>query len=88
MDALPSLFFRSSSQRRRVYELLRIRELESLQGGGRSVEESEVIIEGVTLVTGFNQIDSCTQRLIPSAGILMALTVPVLFLFTCFILIW
>lgn len=38
MEALPSLFFRSSSQRRRVYELLRIRELESLREGGRESE--------------------------------------------------
>lgn len=41
MEALPSLFFRSSSQRRRVYELLRIRELESLRGGeGRGGESA------------------------------------------------
>ena len=31
MEALPSLFFRSSSQRRRVYEPLRIRAVESLR---------------------------------------------------------
>lgn len=64
MEALPSLFFRSSSQRRRVYELLRIRELESLGGG-----VSEGIIGGVMVVTGIYVIDSCTQRLNPSARI-------------------
>lgn len=45
MEALPSLFFRSSSQRRRVYELLRIRELESLRERGRS-EVGSGVIEG------------------------------------------